>query len=136
MKSGAEHDEPVSGFLSARPSLSLFWPLWCSARCTCPCTSWWRSSCPVALQMLGSLPVFDSQLLFIKCVTLTLWADCRSSLRDVISCFRHWTSDSFTRRVIWDKTSYITFISLKNVEIKNFTLKWHIRAFYRVNGVM
>lgn len=46
VRSGPEPDEPASGFVSVRPSLSLLVLSRCSAPCKCPCTSSLRSSCP------------------------------------------------------------------------------------------
>ncbi|KAA8585509.1 hypothetical protein FQN60_004203 [Etheostoma spectabile] len=54
------------------------------------------------------------------CETLTLCADCRSSLRDVISCFRHCTSDSFTRRLhprVNEEKTYLHFIHIHSLTV-------------------
>lgn len=66
-RSGPERGEPASGSPSARPSLGPLWPCWCSAPSARPCTSWWRSVCPVTYgEPVGSL--------FISLLTiLAIW---------------------------------------------------------------
>lgn len=66
MKFAGEHDEPVSGFLSARPSLSPSSPSWCSAPSARLCTSPWRSSCPVTWSMETREGHYSSHFLLLS----------------------------------------------------------------------
>ena len=107
-----EHHGPAAAGPWAAPDPAPLWPWRCSALCRCPCTYLLNISCPENT-LFGGLDEGHSSWLSAgnspcprnrtnkKKETRTLWADWSSSFKELISCFRYWTSDSFTLSITW-----------------------------------
>lgn len=93
---------PAAAGLWAGPDPALLWPWRCSAPCRCPCTYPLHISCPENTSFdssdKGALVLGIHNCLWTE---LTLWAAWSSSFRELISCFRYWTSDSFTLSITY-----------------------------------